>query len=82
MQELCSEALTRLVWVAFLLLWAYIGHEGTVLDLLLVTCHMHSVFPWFCWPEPHITRAVILVVTLYPGLRGTLNGEAYITEIT
>lgn len=57
-----------------------VGHEGTVFDVFIITHDMDGVFARFGRPVLHITRAVVLILTLDPGLRRTLDGEAYSRE--
>lgn len=57
-----------------------VGHEGTVLNVFIITHDMDGVLARFSGPVPHVTRPVILIFTLDPGLRRTLNGEAYRKE--
>ena len=52
-----------------------VGHEGAVLDVLVVAGHVHGVLPGLRGPVQHVTGAVVLVVALDPGLRRTLDGE-------
>lgn len=58
-----------------------VGHEGTVFDVFIITHDMDGVLARFSGPVLHITRAVILIFTLNPGLRRTLDGEAYSNKV-
>lgn len=41
-----------------------VGHEGAVLDVLVVTNDMDSIVTWLSGPIAHITGAVTLIITL------------------
>ena len=65
-----------LVGVAGFVVWDNVGHEGTVFDVFVITHHMDGILSRLCWPILHITGAIILILTLDPGLGRALNGEA------
>ena len=53
-----------------------VGHEGAVLDVLVVADHVDGVVAGLRGPVAHVARAVALVVALDLGLRRALDGEA------
>ncbi len=42
----------------------YVGHEGAVLDVLVVTNDMDSIVTGLGGPVAHITGAITLIITL------------------
>lgn len=68
----------NLVWEAVRWGWLDVGNEGRVSDVLVITDDMHSVLPRLRGPVPHVTGAISLVITFDFGLRGSLNGEAWV----
>lgn len=68
----------HLVWEAVRWGWLDVGNEGRVSDVLVITDDMHSVLPRLRGPVPHVTGAIALVIAFDFGLRGSLNGEAWV----
>ena len=54
-----------------------VGHEGTVLDVLIVAHDVNGIFTWLLGPVLDITRPVILVVILNLRLGGAFNGKPW-----
>lgn len=41
-----------------------VGHEGAVLDVLVITNDVDSIVTGLSWPIAHITGAIALIITL------------------
>lgn len=53
-----------------------VGHEGAVLDVLVITDDVDSVVTGLSGPVAHITGAITLIITLNFGLGWAFDGEA------
>ena len=54
-----------------------VGHEGTVLDVLIVAHDVNGIFTRLLGPVLDITRPVILVIILNLRLRGAFDGKPW-----
>ena len=52
-----------------------VSHEGTVLNVLIITYDMHGIVPWFSWPVSNVTWPITFIVTLNFRLGRALDGE-------
>lgn len=53
-----------------------VSHERTLFDILIITHYMDSILARLGGPILDVTRSVVLIVTLDPGLRRALDGKA------
>lgn len=68
--------LTDLLRVNALISREDVGHEWAVLDVLIVTNHMHSIVTWLSGPIADIPGAITLVITLNLSLRRSFDRKA------
>lgn len=66
---------TDLIWVAGVAVGDDVGHEGAVLDVLVVAGHVDGVFPGLGRPVADIARPVVLVLALDFSLGRPLDGK-------